>query len=814
MPAVGIKEQPSDGWLGVPSTQPYVQRLLATIERTATPTQREEFIGLLLGLEKKLAENTKYALRSLEKIVQNPHFKLEHIPTIRSLVERNPNPRSALDALDTLLKNPSFTPDMFALVGAMADKAGARSDMGLRLLDAALWNPHFKNQIDVGMVHLLADILNAQKNDIPYSMHGLRTAWGQKGFVQLGTDTAWAVDALLRNPHFTPDMLKAIKTISQSQAEEMNKAYRVLDHILHNPHFNTDVGHLIERITELAPDKPGSSLYGLNRLLTHPEFKAEMLSVASMLVDRGAENLEWRLFLLDALLQNPNFKPEMLTPDLANRLSDVANVISKNGNWTKYVFDALGVLLQNPNVKPDMITVQWAEHFSTVVGSMCKKVEQEMGGMVTTHISRLQWIFSSPLFKPEMLGVVEAIGKKSGAALLPNGLKAWGNLLRNPNFEQERLQEYGLRLADIIGYIHSKNSPIQYASVEIFSNFLENTNFKPSMLTAAFADNLVGTLETIFREKERHRAIELMSLLYSAAPNPAFKPETLPDFVKLLSKAADALHSNQINIARSNIGFILGIHPTPVLLLHAIIQGSKEANKIAQAREIDSSEVILNLAYGIGILGKEQALELSRRTGVEYFARYSMETLEELYANLDPNHTKEKPLLLAVFNKNDDNGAFYKEGIELEQLTRHYKLILVETDTEDGFYKHTRDVVRRYGKINTILIGGHGEPTSIMLGQDTEKGHLDLTDRGEIASLRDSFEGRAGGAPVVVLVSCSTGQHRGIGSLLSDAWGTRLFAPVYPSSKTVYHLDRGGEITKVTYDVESREFLQGIPTKR
>jgi hypothetical protein len=73
--------------------------------------------------------------------------------------------------------------------------------------------------------------------------------------------------------------------------------------------------------------------------------------------------------------------------------------------------------------------------------------------------------------------------------------------------------------------------------------------------------------------------------------------------------------------------------------------------------------------------------------------------------------------------------------------------------------------------------------------------------------LRSSFVDR----PVVVLASCSTGaSDKAIGAVISRALAARLFAPVEPSSRTEYHLDRHGRITRVTYNVDARSFLAGV----
>jgi hypothetical protein len=214
----------------------------------------------------------------------------------------------------------------------------------------------------------------------------------------------------------------------------------------------------------------------------------------------------------------------------------------------------------------------------------------------------------------------------------------------------------------------------------------------------------------------------------------------------------------------------------------------------------------INVAYGIAAIGEERARELYSGLGIQYFMRYSRETLIEVHSNIVSSQSG-RPLLVVAFNKNDWNGAFYREGHSLEQLTRAYRMVLFETDGEQDFYRRVREVSSAHGRISALIIAGHGESGSVQLGENNDAGRLDLDDREEISALRDNFAQR----PLVILVSCSTGaSDKAIGAVVSNALRARLYAPITPSSSTEYHLDRNGFITEVTYNVERRTFVSGV----
>jgi hypothetical protein len=183
--------------------------------------------------------------------------------------------------------------------------------------------------------------------------------------------------------------------------------------------------------------------------------------------------------------------------------------------------------------------------------------------------------------------------------------------------------------------------------------------------------------------------------------------------------------------------------------------------------------VRLNFSYALKTIGEKKTSILFKKAGIEYFARYPKSVLEEVFRNLDPEHNKHKPVLMITGCKNDYLGVSYLGGQMLDLLTKYYKIMLVEVDSENGFYS----AVENIGKtkpIDSLIIAGHGEADYILLGEDTEKGKLDVTDREELKKIKGFFSKD----PYIIVQSCSTGKTaNGIGAALSGSLDARVVAP-------------------------------------
>ncbi len=238
-----------------------------------------------------------------------------------------------------------------------------------------------------------------------------------------------------------------------------------------------------------------------------------------------------------------------------------------------------------------------------------------------------------------------------------------------------------------------------------------------------------------------------------------------------------------------------------------IPQNYAKSRKLAASLGIKDPDAVtyLNLSYGIAAIGEERTAALHRTMGMEFFLRYPKSALMEAYENMSATGASEKPVLLVVFNKNDWNGHFYREGAALVPLAKHYNMLIAEADSEDSLYLRLKSASKDYGKIDTLILAGHGARNSVQLGASDEKGEIDLTDGAELAAVMDAFVAH----PTVVLASCSTGEDdKSIAKLIADEWDALVFAPVKAITKTDYNLDSDGKLVSVSYDVESRQFAR------
>ena len=217
----------------------------------------------------------------------------------------------------------------------------------------------------------------------------------------------------------------------------------------------------------------------------------------------------------------------------------------------------------------------------------------------------------------------------------------------------------------------------------------------------------------------------------------------------------------------------------------------------------------LNFAYALRTIGEDKTRELYRQLGIEYFARYSSALLLEVYENLDNQCSEKKPLLLAAFNKNDHNGAFYSRGMALSNsaLFLHYRTIVIEAEDEEQFYMKVREIAKGDNKINVLVIAGHGQEDLIVLGGNNEKQTIDLSDSEELTKLKDNFVLD----PTIILDSCSTGKDEdAIAGLMSRILDAKVFAPTLPSYSISYDLDGDLRIVNVTYGVRRNVFEFGV----
>jgi thioredoxin 1 len=211
----------------------------------------------------------------------------------------------------------------------------------------------------------------------------------------------------------------------------------------------------------------------------------------------------------------------------------------------------------------------------------------------------------------------------------------------------------------------------------------------------------------------------------------------------------------------------------------------------------------INFAFGCATIGEEKTERLYREFGIEYFTRYggylpsNRQAIESMLQRLTEVSWGERDLgkgiALVATTKADWNGAFSYAGRGISEIVDKYRTFAVEVKGDWELFEKIMYISRIYGKIDVLVLRGHGDPCSVNLGAGcTYASDLDTTDYGRIASLKPAFGKNA----QIVLDSCSTGrwENGGIARVISKAVrGSRVFAPGTDSGiVSITCLERGG----------------------
>ncbi len=502
-------------------------------------------------------------------------------------------------------------------------------------------------------------------------------------------------------------------------------------------------------------------------------------------------------------------------------------------------------------------TTEQKEHIMDILST----IAHNNAGLGIRSMNHIEWILVKAPPDSNIVGKIQFILKKYGNDSTAY-LNPLASFLGNPHLEKGSFTDQVFKdlckIVEMRGeHFDTSDDPLSLGSV------VSQANFRPEMLKKIkgiakmtklvgavyyavkadyFENSYKGEAAVDFASKRLDLAYEIAKVSGKAAPPALFhlghilagshSDYEVLDGIRLLTRQAGEKSWKVLSALKVSLNTSMSWMPSEklpdfILMLATFYSGAEKLVASLGAEHTDP-EVCLNFAYGIATIGSKKTQALYRNFGMEYFMRYTKDTLEALHSNIDPKSST-KPLLLVAFNKNDPNSIFYREGSRLFPLTKHYCLVIVEVGSEAAFYDRMHSISKRYGKIGTLIIGGHGAPDRILLGKLgvatveefealppikknslEERRMLDLTDLEELKKLRSSFTEK----PIVLLVSCSTGKSEAaIGGIISDAWGATLYAPAENFSRTKYLLSPEGRITDVEYNVESTQFLQGKITR-
>ncbi|MDO8553701.1 MAG: hypothetical protein Q7S22_02750 [Candidatus Micrarchaeota archaeon] len=501
------------------------------------------------------------------------------------------------------------------------------------------------------------------------------------------------------------------------------------------------------------------------------------------------------LIQLKNIVKHLSFKPEMIGKFqfIFVNAQDSHDSFNEFHARSNDVLSAIGSLFENPNFKSEMLTEQFIAKLLDTIKLLSRDNRRDDRDIDV--FSKLNQILVNERFNPEKIDLILFVAQNGGIKSL-GALKVL--IVESPAFKSEMLD------ASFVEKLCAAVKFTKDIGGRIFQFVLINPNFRVEMLNESF----------------------------------------LVELRKLAKNVLSGLDRNEAPDNYDKLGVVLAANEN-LWLIQSVNAHYSEGKKLANELSHNSFNAFhayrdplmyMNFAYAIATIGESKTRELYAKLGIEYFMRYKPETLEIVYTNLTSSKENQKPVLLVAFNKNDHNGAFYFEGMRLKDLGKYYRLFIVEVDSEKDFYGKVSNLSSTFGKINTLVIGGHGKPDLIKLGKTKEEGgkltkdeaYLNLTDEEDMQSIRRYLVS----APTVILVSCSTGENqKSIGALLSRVWDARLYAPSSPSLQTFYDLNREGKITGVSYNVvspdpmfmvlglgdshtEINEFLKGVKIKK
>jgi hypothetical protein len=180
---------------------------------------------------------------------------------------------------------------------------------------------------------------------------------------------------------------------------------------------------------------------------------------------------------------------------------------------------------------------------------------------------------------------------------------------------------------------------------------------------------------------------------------------------------------------------------------------------------------------------------LTEKFSIYNFGRYPLNVLENQYKEII---NKDLPYGVIIYPKDDWNGAFNDDEKIYEELMTQLQgkcnLRVVECASKWDVGRRLIEMSQNYGPATFAIIGGHGSPDSVMLGDAFREGKGGNADRYKLYKKDLEGKGVRSGvkffidSPTFILVACSTGKDTGIGQRLSEVFDAKVIAPETPAN--------------------------------
>lgn len=201
-------------------------------------------------------------------------------------------------------------------------------------------------------------------------------------------------------------------------------------------------------------------------------------------------------------------------------------------------------------------------------------------------------------------------------------------------------------------------------------------------------------------------------------------------------------------------------------------------------------------------------------SNISFFGRYEQSTLIHMVEN--QTRLTDAPLAVIAFSKRDSSGAYYQYATHIDDLLgRGYDVRAFEADKEQLWADHIKAIGQQFGKIDLLVIMGHGLPGLISLKPAVAQSDgiirdfgafpqwLDVDDWDTVEAIKDYFVE----TPDVIINACETGYQdvslpTSLARFFSEVLHARVFSPIditYLSSIATDVIDGQLVITDVTF---------------
>jgi len=208
---------------------------------------------------------------------------------------------------------------------------------------------------------------------------------------------------------------------------------------------------------------------------------------------------------------------------------------------------------------------------------------------------------------------------------------------------------------------------------------------------------------------------------------------------------------------------------------------------------------------------------LQSEFGINDFSRYPEKLLIEQYDLRDKKD--DLPYGTIFYPHADHNGAFYQQKQIFEKLHDQfqgkYRFKVFENGDLLGLISNINHSRHRYGPMSFAMIGGHGIPDKVVLGEWTDSLDKSQLKHNGAAAVKLAFTEN----PTIILISCSTGELGGIGQEISKLGATVIAPPKPAAIEDIFAiLDTKNKIIfQVKYfdaDLTPEIYTAGIPSKK